>query len=374
MTSRQFVIRFALGYFLLLALIGIFNRIVDPAWYYRDTEIKGFNAVKPTFLDFARDVKPVLLMRDQPEAIILGSSYAEIGFDPTNPSFNDHDRLKSMNFAFAKALWSEVQCDFEFAVTHSNIKRALVGFHPGNLPISNCEKDFATIGQLNTIDILLTYSALWYSIETIKHQQASSASHTREGMFFYNRDRNPFPFFQEDLRTRISECQKDLNSSVSSTASSTANALDLSGLQRMIRTAQAHGVELVLFAYPKHAYLLELDKLCGGQDAQWQTMRRIAEFIDSESRGQVRAWQFYGYNDITAKPVSKRRGYWQDAKHFNFEVGNMMLEDMFDKARDRPALARPLDSGYEDFLREREEYLQSHPEFGANMQTMYDIK
>lgn len=152
MTPKQFLTRFLFGYFLLLAFVGIFNRIVDPAWYYRDIEIEGFNAIKPTFVDFARDVKPALLIRDQPEAIILGNSYSEIGFDPTNPYFTDHGRLKGMNFAFAKASWGEEQCDFEFAISHSNIKRALVGFHPGDLPVSDCAKDYASIGHYNTVD------------------------------------------------------------------------------------------------------------------------------------------------------------------------------------------------------------------------------
>jgi hypothetical protein len=118
-TIKQFVTRFVCGYFLLIALVGIFNRIVDPSWYYRDIEIKGFNAIKPKFASVARDIKPALLIRDQPEAIILGSSYAEVGFDPTNPFFTDRGQMKSMNFAFGGASWGEVQCDFEFAVTHS---------------------------------------------------------------------------------------------------------------------------------------------------------------------------------------------------------------------------------------------------------------
>ncbi|MFZ5524130.1 MAG: hypothetical protein ACOY9D_08640 [Pseudomonadota bacterium] len=365
MTYRQFVIRFAIGYFLLLALLGIFNRIVDPSWYYRDIEIQGFNAVKPEYLSFEREVKPALLARDKPEAIILGSSYAEIGFDPVNPYFTDRGNLKSMNFAFARASWAEVQCDFEFAVTHSHIKRALIGIHPGNLPISNCEKDFASIERFNPVDILFTYSALEYSIKTIKKQRASDITHTYEGMFFYNRDRNPFPFFQEDLKARAAECRKNLAAGSSSNGS--ANLLDLSGLQRMIRTAREHNVELVLFAYPKHAYLLEMDNLCGGQDAEWQAMKRISEFIDSESGGQVKAWQFFGYNDITAERVRNTRGYWQDAKHFNFEAGNIMLDDMFNKTRSKPVLARPLAADYADFLREREEYLQRHPEFSVNL-------
>ncbi len=374
MTFKQFVTRFVFGYLLLLTLIGIFNRIVDPAWYYRDTEIKGFNAIKPTFINFARDVKPALLIRDQPEAIILGSSYSEIGFNPTNPFFTDHGRLKSMNFAFARASWGEVQCDFEFAVTHSNIKRALVGFQPGDLPISNCDKDFASIGRFNPLDLLITYSALDYSIETIRQQQTGVATHTREGMYFYNRWTDANYLFRKELETRVSNCQNNTDAKNASGLADSKHMLDLSGLQRMIATAKKHGVELVMFAYPEHAFLLELDNFCGGQEAEWQNMQQIAGFIDKESSGQARAWQFYGYNDVTAEPVRKQRGYWQDAKHFNFEVGDMMLEDMFDKSRGRLALARPLDSDYHDFLRERDEYLQLHPEFQVEMQNVYFLK
>ena len=374
MAPKQYVTKFVCGYFVLLSLIVIFNRIVDPAWYYRDTEINGFNAIKPTFANFARDVKPALLKRDQPDAIILGSSYSEIGFNPTNQFFTDHGRLKGMNFAFAKASWGEVQCDFEFAVTHSNIKRALVGFHPGHLPISNCVKDFASIGQLNTIDLLLTYSALKYSIETIRQQNNGVGTHSREGMYFYNRWTDANYLFREDLETRLSNCQHNMDTNKSPGHSDSNNSLDLSGLKRMIKSAKEHGVELVLFAYPKHAYLLELDNFCGGQEAEWRMMNRIAAFVDAESSGQFRAWQFYGYNDVTAEPVRKTRGYWQDAKHFNFEVGNLLLDDMFDKTRNRLAYARPLNSDYSDYLREREEYLQHHPEFQAEMQNVFLLK
>ena len=111
MTTQQFVTRFFFVSLLLLVMIGLFNRIVDPFWYYRDIEIKGFNAIKPKFRRYERHIKPVLLMREQPEAIILGSSYAEIGFDPTSPFFTDHGRLKAMNFALAGAFWDRVSAN-----------------------------------------------------------------------------------------------------------------------------------------------------------------------------------------------------------------------------------------------------------------------
>ncbi len=74
MTTQQFVVRFISVSLFLLILIGLFNRIVDPFWYYRDIEIKGFNAIKPKFRRYERHIKPALLMREQPEAIILGNS------------------------------------------------------------------------------------------------------------------------------------------------------------------------------------------------------------------------------------------------------------------------------------------------------------
>ncbi|MDX8386640.1 MAG: hypothetical protein R8M11_09035 [Gallionella sp.] len=369
MTFKQFTIRFVIGYGLLMIVIGIFNRVVDPAWYYREVEIKGFNAVKPEYLSFERTVKPALLKRYQPEAIILGSSYSEIGFDPTNANFTDNGKLESMSFAFARASWPEVQCAFEFALKHSQIKRAVIGIHPGNLPLSDCEKSFAPLMHFNAIDALFTYSALEYSIKTLKKQKERESTHTKEGMFFYNRARNPIPFFINGLKARASGCKKN-SANKKALRPSIERKLDLSGLQRMIDSAKAHDVELVIFAYPKHAYLLELEKQCGGQEAEWQNMNQIASMIDADSEGKYRAWQFYGYNDVFAQPVRKTTGLWQDARHFNFEVGNLMLADMFDQSRP-PTYARPLDMKYSDFLNERKAYLLLHPEFKAEMRKVF---
>jgi hypothetical protein len=369
MTFKKFIIRFAFGYFFLLSVIGIFNRVVDPTWYYREFEIKGLNAVKPEYLSFERTVKPALLKRHQPEAIILGSSYAEIGFDSTSKSFTDNENLQGMNFAFARASWAEVQCAFEFALKNSHIKRAVIGIHPGDLPISDCKKSFAPFMHFDAINALFTYSALEYSINTLKKQKESENTHTKEGMFFYNRARNPMPFFKQGLRVRASGCKKN-SANKKSVRSNFKRKLDLSGLKRIIDSAKADDIELVIFAYPKHAYLLELERQCGGQEAEWQKMNKIASMIDTESEGVYRAWQFFGYNDTFAQPVRKTRGLWQDARHFNFEVGNLMLADMFDKSMP-PTYARPLDMRYSDFLKERAAYMLRHPEFKAEMRKVF---
>lgn len=390
MSTKQFAIRFVSGIFTLLALVGLFNRIVDPFWYYRDIEIKGFNAIKTKFVLYERHVKPALLMRDKPEAIILGSSFSEIGFDPTNPLFTDHGRLKSMNFALSGAQWDMVQCEFEFAVSHAPIKRVLVGFTPGNLPLADCAKDFASIGQVSPVQLLLSDSALQASIDTIRDQKDKIPSHTREGMYL-NAHRDPAADnrFREYLLQRIKEyqqpnsngqCLKSTETPSTQPVFSSEKPLDLSGLQRMIRTAREHGIELVLYAYPSHAYLLELVRQCAVKDATWEAMNQISSLVAAETEmgGRVRVYQFYGYNDTTAESIGKTEAkYWHDPMHFSFEMGNLMLSDMFGGYP--PKLGRPLasasiDTDYQEFLRGRAEYLQLHPEFHAEMQKLLPNK
>jgi len=383
MTPKQFVIRFISATLLLLVVIGLFNRIVDPFWYFQDIEIKGFNAVKLEFRNYERHIKPHWLVRDQPEAIILGNSFSEIGFDPNNAFFTDHGRLKGMNYAFAGAPWDMVQCQFEFAVTHAPIKRALIGFHPDNLPVANCAKDFALIGQINLGELLLSIPSLRSSIETIRNQKYGKPSHTREGMYFYNRDRNQVDYnFGADYQRLLKykpKCSNAINTPDIPFNSVAESTLDLSGLRKMIRTAKEHGVELVLFAYPHHAYNEEWDRQCGEEVAHWHPMKQIVKLIEAEATpDQVRAWQFYGYNDITAELIGTTAKYWQDPRHFNFEVGNMMLADMFNETLNKPEFGRPLvskniEADYQDLLQERAEYLQNHPKFYEELKKIQNI-
>lgn len=379
MTSRQFVFRFIGACLFLLAIIGIFNRIVDPFWYYRDVEIKGFNAIKTKFSRYERHVKPSLLIREQPEAIILGSSYAEIGFDPSNPYFTNHEQLKSMNFALAGASWQMVQCEFEFAATHANIKRALVGIHPEAMPMADCAKEFAAIGQVSAGELLFSRRALDASIQTIINQKKENFSHTREGMFFYTRgmagvDKRFREDFVRQTKTKPA-CLQTASITYETSQPLAESSLDLSGLQHLIKTANKHHIQLVFFAYPRHAYSLELDQQCGNQVTRWQAMKRIAHLIEQQAKGTVAIWQFYGYNNITTEPIGETATYWQDSAHFNFEMGNLMLADMFNDTGNKPKLGRlitfkHIDEDYQDFLHERAEYLQRNPEFQTNLQKL----
>lgn len=97
------------------------------------------------------------------------------------------------------------------------------------------------------------------------------------------------------------------------------------------------------------------------------SLAQIASLVATEFAGgsMVRAWHFYGYNDIAAEPIGTRAKYWQDPEHFNFEMGGSMLEDMFGGDNDSRKFGRTLvsgniDSTYREFLAQRDSYMKQH--------------
>jgi len=383
---RRFVMLFGGCAVLLAGLAGGLNRVVDPFWYFRDVEIPGLNAIKTKVQRFERYVKPVLVARDQPQALIFGSSFAEVGFDPLNAAFTDNGSLAGYNFGVAGAPWYDVQCYFEYALRATTIKRAVIGIAAGPLPAPDCGREMPDVGRAPDLALLFSLSALKASLETMLEQKRERPSHSAAGLYYYTRgepgtDRR----FREYLRFRFRNepACAGANHSAASAPDGDAAALgkgspiDLQGLERIIRLAVAKGVELRIVAYPQHALGLELDFLCGTARAKWQALARIADLVERAGGAGVQLWEFYGYNGVLAEPVDPvRTRYWQDAGHFNYELGNLMLDEMFGSSRaDRgaePPLGRQLTpsnvaASWRSLLRERAAFLQRNPGFRSDL-------
>jgi hypothetical protein len=335
---RPFGIWLLAGLLGALALVGLFNRIVDPFWYYRDVSIDGFNAVKTKFRRFERDVKPSIVAREKPEAIILGSSFAEIGLDPRNPSLTDHGRLTGYNFGIAGAGWNLTRCDFEFSLRNAEPKRIVFGIPLTDLPAVDCSGQLATMGNPGIGPLLFSASALRASVQTVLEQHKQRPSHTREGLYFYARaqgaaERSFTEMFSARLRPQSCNL-RELGSARTGIAplADPKRPLDLAGLGQVVREAVARGIELRLVVYPQHVYNLELDALCGGGLDRWDALDQMARAVEEASAGSplVQLWEFFGYNDVTGERVSPDMKLWQDPQHFNVEVGNLMLAEMFD--------------------------------------------
>jgi len=359
---RRFAIWLLIGLLGALGLVGLFNRIVDPFWYYRDVSIDGFNAVKTKFRRFERHVKPAIVAREKPDALVLGSSFAEIGLDPRNPDFTDHGRLRGYNFGIAGASWAMTRCYLEFALRHTAPKRIVVGIPLGELPEVDCSESVATMGDPGIGPLLFSATALRASVQTVLEQHKQRPSHTREGLYFYARAAGTAQrSFSEMFSARLRPRSCDLRNLASAGASITPvaapkRALDLAGLRDVVRTAVERGIELRLVVYPQHVYNLELDALCGGVIDRWDALDQMARAVEEASGGSdlAQLWEFFGYGEVTGEPVAPDMKYWQDPQHFNVEVGNMMLADMFGAAGGgRKLLGRHMLPGAQDAARAR---------------------
>jgi hypothetical protein len=336
---RRFAFRLLVGLALLMAAVGLFNRAVDPFWYYRDVSIEGFNAVKTKFRRFERHVKPAILARERPEAITVGSSLSEVGFDPGNAAFTSRGELKGFNFAVAGGPWQVIQCYFEYALAHAPIKRAVVEVRPMEQADSDCAGrgaglDIATFGEL-----LFSSRALRASVQTILEQGKEPASHTAAGQYFYARnDPGVESRFRELLgqRFRADQCNREVFREGAAAAAPPARGgparrLDLSGLREVVESARGKGIELRLVVHPRHAYDYEMDALCGEAVDEWDALAQIAAVVQEASGGddRIQLWTFAGYNPVSGEPVREGMKFWQDPIHLNHEVGDMMLQAMF---------------------------------------------
>lgn len=370
MSARTYVIYFLTCFFAMLVLVASFDRMVDPFWYYRDISIPGFNQIKTKFRRYERHVKPEILVREQPAAVIFGSSYSEIGFDPLHLAGLAGGR--DYNFALAGASWNRVYCDVQFALQYDRgLHWIVLGIHPEAMPSRDCRRDIQVMRHPDQLSFLLSSDALKASFETVFEQRTDLPSHTAEGLYFYTRGkRGTAERFREYLPSHA-PCKPGETGKKGGGARE--EALDLDGLGNIVRAVRQRGIGMKLVVYPRHAMPVELEYLCGTRKARWETLSRITSMVESEGgqNSKIEIWDFEGYQHIATEKISDAPAvYWQDPAHFNYEYGNIMLDEMFGRTEpDYGTRLTPENIPDREMAEKkaREAYIGHHPEFDAQL-------
>lgn len=395
MISREYTdyIKFYfLGLNVLVFLIPFFNLFVDPFWYYRFIEIKGFNIVKPAFADFEAEIKPLILASERPQAVIMGSSYSSIGLDPLHPGVKA-GLNKSYNFGMIGSPWEDIVCNYRFALSElgPDLKRVVLGINVDGIEdglAKDCSKKFKTINLQQHVKMLFSLESIKASFYTVLQQDISKATHTREGLFFYTkRASNVWYRFVEELG-KLDVCS--LNSSIVLPAELEAPEErspegNLNGLVFVVKEAIEKGIDLQIIIHPTHAYRYEAKR--SSMHEYWQRIFRIVSAVESatpEGRN-IPVWIFAGYNELTAESVPRDGAmkYWQDTAHYNNEFGNLMLDKIFGYSNGKRevnenfgylATTTNLKSLYRRFEEDRRDYIEKHPDFLINFQEVLQAK
>jgi len=383
--ASRYVRTVLIGVVVLLGITAAFTRIVDPFWYFRDVEIAGFNAIKTKFRRFERNVKPAVVAAEQPEAVILGSSFAEIGFDPLHPALTSDGAARSYNFALAGAPWQMNFCALEYVLQATPAQRIVLGIHAQPLPAFDCSTSIAEMRETAWTALLLSPRALGAAIETVAHQRRTErGSHTREGLYYYSRfdpgvERRFGQFFASVLHDAadcsLAHLQRSTALPVPPLIVAAGASFDVAGLARIVESVSGRNVTLRLPIYPRHVLSIETDYLCGRGMERWRALWHLAHYLEQHPPAppaSIEIWDFQGYGPYTTEPLSPAlMSYWQDPEHFNSEFGNVMLDWMFGRV---PQAATRVDGlgyrvstatladRYEWFSRERIAYLERYPD------------
>jgi hypothetical protein len=341
MSSKMFSLMCVGVTLLLFGVVGLFNAIVDPFWYFRAAEIDGFNLLKPKAAGNERLAKAALVAKIRPEAVIVGNSSAEIGLPPLHAGFTQNGLLKSFNLGMQGADWSEVYCLALFALHQPKLKRLVVGV--SGVDSARCPTD-DELGRADYSKLLFSRTAFDASLDTL-HGQRGNRAMTREGLWTFVRNDSHLQTDDEVIGNFALEFRAALCPSVDVPPRSMDPARitkappapgQAAGLRQLIRVALAKKVELVLLFYPTHVLFNETGRRCDGPEAHWNWLWQAVAVADEEAGGEtmrIQIWDFFGYGPLNAerlhagKPMRNR--LWQDCGHFNEEVGSVAFDAIF---------------------------------------------
>ena len=341
MSFRKFSLACVALILVLVGAVGAFNRIVDPYGYFRDVEVAGFNRDKPKAPGNERLVKLALMNRLKPEAVIAGSSFAEVGLPPLHPGFTRNGQLTSYNLGTPGARWNDVYCQAMFALRQPQLKRLVVGVSGIDSP--PCPSD----DELTRVDygkLLYSRTAFDASRDTLKRQGAQSTM-TREGFWPYGR-------YDAQLQSDdqiVGNFALEFAGALCPTALDEPRAMDparinrtlpgpkvATGLRNLIRLALEKKVELVLLFYPTHVLFNEIQRRCVNPETHWDWLWNAVAVAHEEAGDQsqlIQVWDFFNYGPMNTermhagKPMRDR--LWQDFGHFNVEIGTAVFDAIY---------------------------------------------
>lgn len=356
----------------LLCTSALVNLVVDPYGLFRLIDLPGFNSVKPKAGAHGGMVKAYQVLRVRPRGLILGNSRAEVGLDPHNPAWP-----KSAQPVFNLALpgtgtqttvrylqhvlhavhgdakpsvvvWG---IDFmDFLVEARQQRKAIAPGKEGRrllaLPDGSANPGRPIQIARDHAESTLTLSTFLDSLETLAaRSNPYSADLTPRGF-------NPMRDYQAIAATegyRSLFRQRDMQNmrdylrrprDIYDADGRSSPALD--DLRQVIKLCGEHGIDLRLVIYPYHAHLLEIFRLSGHWPAFEGWKRAVVHIVDEETRSRgvfnVSIWDFSAGNELTGETVpdkgnrrTKMRWYWE-AGHYKRELGDLMLNRIFDKA------------------------------------------
>ena len=380
---------------LLLAAVAAINLLVDPYDIFRAVDADGFNRIKSQASQRTQLFKRTNVERMRPNALILGNSRAEVGFDPDSRAWPDAAR-PVFNLAAPGSGPMDALAEFQRVETFGDPKLLLVGVDFVDFRTDSSKRSDPAPASAppesrwkivrDRLSALLTTDALIDSLSTIKAQRDSNSPRLttagfnpmrdyvviagREGYYSMFRQRN-----QENARNYARGYKSIYRADG-------RPAPEFDAIARLLSAAHKRNVAVRLIIYPYHAQTLVLFHQAGLWDAFEDWKLELVKVVQSAPAGaDVELWDFSGFAPYADERVpapedtaSKLRWYWE-AGHFKSALGDLALARIFDKRADDDPWGRRLSPStiaaqLAELRAARDDYERAHPAEVADLATL----
>ena len=407
-SMRAYLMGWLAATLLLVLAVGAFNVVVDPYGIFRVVDKPGFNAIKPTATTRGGMAKAYGVQREQPAALVLGNSRAEVGFDPHHPGWPDNARpvfnlsvagtgptttLRYFQHALAAAdangkpvrtvVWGIDFMDFLVradatpdAPPVTADEQRLLGGQPPKPALAAAWQRVRDAAESS-----LTMRAFTDAVQTLAAQRNPLAGdqtplgfNPMRDYVRIARDEGYWSIFNQKNSTYV-RTFRNKPDSLFDVRGNTSYELD--ALRKVMQLCRERGIALHLVMYPYHAHFQEAIHLTGHGPALQAWKRLIVQIVADEARTTGRpavpVWDFAGINAWTAEAVPARgdrrttmQWYWE-AGHFKRALGDKVLDQVLGRQVADPAFgvlldASNVDARWAELQAQLALYRQQHPE------------
>ena len=333
MNAKRWITLFFIAQPLIAAAVTGFNYTIDPYDVFHTPRIAQFNERKFTNQD--RLANSLRLRRDPFHTVVLGTSRAQVGIDPADPTFGGQNVF---NAAVSDSNVMEIARIGRYVLDHNpELRRIVYGldlltFSDKRTPDHRFDQSLYnpdTNPAKAHLDILFSRTTLNDSIDTVRGNLSNKNNNYWHNGFLYkgNSRINHRRMFDRVLKNNFLITRETYG----------CFAYDphrFETFKNLVTAAADKGVTVKLFVSPVHARQLVALDMLGHTETYLQWLRALTAFthqLATQTGADLELWDFSGFNHVTTEAIpeapTQMRYYWESS-HYTTEAGTLVLRTM----------------------------------------------
>ena len=344
---KRYLWKLATSFIGALIATGLINLIIDPYGTFRLVDIRGLNHIKPYPDHNLETIKAHAVRHMSPDALILGNSRAEVGFDPTHDAWKSASYHSVYNAAIAGTSPSTAWNQLQKIAQRQSPKFILLGIDFFDFPIQPDKNVTPSTKPSNsklddirwTLSATLTVQAMIDSVTTVRRQfQENPQQLTMQGFnpLLEYKDIAKMEGYWSLFRQRLEDNAKNHGRKPANIfLRGTQSSPTFDDIRRIVRWSAENNTKLRLVIYPYHAQLLLLIDEVGLWKTFEEWKRQILRIVIEESlkspESNIALIDFSGFSEFAQEAIPSKQDkktatkwYWE-AGHFKKELGDHIL-------------------------------------------------